>query len=182
MREKESGAPDGNSSSDPVSPSELESFRHAIEEARRTHDQQLTAFEDIDNKAWRLVQLNGIISTIYVSAVANALELLSFTVLSKVVIVLGLVFIGLSTILGIVGQRERSVKVGQSPESFESLRKNYPDEFTYLDETLCSYERWIGENEQKTTRNDFVVTIGKLSSLVGIGFITVGLLISVELL
>ena len=75
---------------------DIETYRHAIEEARRTLDQQLDAFNDVNDKAWRIVQLNGIIATIYIAAVANALNDLTFTRLPSALIAIGLVMMGIS--------------------------------------------------------------------------------------
>lgn len=73
---------------------DIETYRHAIEEARRTLDQQLEAFNDVADKAWRIVKLNGIIATIYVAAVANALDDLTFTLIQTIFIGFGLTFNG----------------------------------------------------------------------------------------
>ena len=129
--------------SDPDSTYDLETYRHALEEARRTWNQELAAFNDIAEKSWRLVRINGIVVTIYIAAMANALSNLVIGVRAGVIIGAGLLSLGISTYLALNGQQAEEVPVGQSTESFERVRKHDPEEIVYFVETLKSHEKGI---------------------------------------
>ncbi|WP_338756253.1 hypothetical protein V9T20_05860 [Halobacterium salinarum] len=153
---------------------DIESYRHALTEARRTLDQQLQAFNDVNEKAWRIVQLNGLIATVYVTAVANALDGLTFSVCSILLVALGLSSMGVSVLLASEGQKATTVNIGQSAEAFESLRSNDPPEIKYLYRTLEDYESWISQVNEKTEINGTTVNRAKRLSIIGVVFITVG--------
>ncbi|WP_226006037.1 hypothetical protein [Natrinema salinisoli] len=158
---------------------DIETYRHALEEARRTLDQQLEAFNDVTDKAWRIVQMNGIIATVYTAAVANALPELSFTYLSGIPIGLGLILLGVSVYLATEGQEAQTVTIGQSSDAFESLRATDPPEIAYLYETLKDYETWIDQVNEKTTTNGDTVNTAKRALIVGVVFIVIGTLLAV---
>jgi hypothetical protein len=153
---------------------DIESYRHALEEARRTLDQQLDAFNDVNEKAWRIVQLNGLIATVYVSAVANAMEGLTFSIRPIILIISGLTMMAASVFLAASGQEAKTVTIGQGPEAFESLRDNDPSEIAYLYETLKDYESWIDQVSGKTEKNGETVNIAKWLSILGVVFISGG--------
>ncbi|WP_147298772.1 MULTISPECIES: hypothetical protein [unclassified Haloferax] len=160
---------------------DIETYRHAIEDARRTHDQQLDAYNDIGEKAWRIVRLNGLVATIYVAAVANAFSGVTFPRCALLSVVLGFVSLLASTLFAMYGQQQRTVSVGQSPESFEMVRKHDPDEITYLYETLNGYEQWITDVRKKTSANGSAVNVAKSLFLTGVGLITIGTLLATVL-
>ena len=158
---------------------DIETYRHAIEEARRTLDQQLNAFNDVGEKAWRIVQLNGIVATIYISAIANALGSLQFTTLATGFIGGGLCALGLSAYLVVNGQDAQVVFIGQSTHSFAQVRKYDPPEIAYLYKTLESYECWIESVGEKTEQNGTAVNNGKYAFLIGVALITIGTVLAV---
>lgn len=157
---------------------DIEAYRQAIVDARRTLDQQLTAFNDIGEKAWRLVRLNGLIATVYVAAVANTFEDLAFTPITMTIIGFGGVFLGISTLLAMIGQREHSVPIGQSPDSLRSLRETDPTEIAYLYKTIESYEQWIDIVNKRTSSNARAVNWSKYVLLCGIMLIIAGTLLA----
>ncbi len=132
---------------------DLDAYRHALDEARRTIDQQLEAFNDVADKAWRIVQLNGIIATVYIAAAANALPELSITSPNDGIIVVGLTCLGMSVYLAAEGQEAQTVVIGQSSDEFESVRSSDPSEIAYLYNTLADYETWIDQVHTKTEYN-----------------------------
>ena len=157
---------------------DIETYRSAIEEARRTLDQQLQAFNDITNKAWRIVQLNGIVATIYVSAVVNAADILTFTLPAIILIGTGLILMSGSVLLAAEGQEAKKTTIGQGSDAFESVRKNDPKEIAYLYKTLEDYESWIDEVNSKTERNGSRVNCSKRLLILGVVFITIGTLVT----
>jgi len=42
-----------------------EARRHALDDARRVLDQELQSLNDITQKAWRVVQFNGLVATVF---------------------------------------------------------------------------------------------------------------------
>lgn len=158
---------------------DIESYRHAITEARRTLDQQLKAFNDVNGKAWRIVQLNGIIASVYIAAVANALDGLNFTPLPALILILGLVLLGLSAYFAATGQNVEKITIGQGSDAFESVRKNDPSEIAYLYKTLEDYEQWIVEANAKTDQNGKVVNRAKWLLIGGVVLITAGTVIAI---
>lgn len=160
---------------------DIATYRHALEEARRTLDQQLEAFNDIADKAWRIVQLNGIIATVYVAAVANALDDLTYTWMSVILVALGLVLMGISVYLAAEGQQAQTVTIGQSSDAFASIREHDPDEITYLYKTLADYEEWIDQVHEKTEANGDTVNSAKRLLIIGVVFITGGTIVAIVL-
>lgn len=167
--------------SDPDPAYDLETYRHALEEARRTWDQELDAFNDVAEKSWRLVRLNGIVATIYIAAVANAPSSLVIGAYAGILIGAGLLLLGISTYLVLDGQQAQEVPVGQSTETFEGVRKHDPDEIVYLIETLKSHEKGIEQVTEGTEQNAVSVNRAKLFFLIGVGLLTTGTLIAVVL-
>lgn len=172
---------EANQEENPKPAYDIETYQHAIEEARRTLDQQLEAFNDVNEKAWRIVRLNGIIATVYIAAIANALDGLRFTATPTVLITLGLLLLGISVYLATEGQEAQKVMIGQSDEAFESLRKNDPSEIAYLYKTLEDYEDWISTVHEKTERNGKTVNTAKRISLIGVIFLLCGTLSAIIL-
>lgn len=156
---------------------DIETYRHAIKEARRTHDQQLDAFNDVGEKGWRVVRLNGIFSAIYIAGIANALNGVGFGPWAKACIVVGFVCIGVSTATAMFGQRHRTVKLGLSPTAFERVREHEPPENIFLYYTLKDYESSIKDVNAKTEENGNAITISKVAFALGVGFITIGTLL-----
>jgi len=153
---------------------DVETYRHAIEEARRTLDQQLQAFNDVADKGWRIVQLNGIIATIYASAVVNSLSALNFSTKSLLSIFIGFFLMAVSIFLVISEQESHKIMIGQGTEAFRSMRENDPEEIVYLYETIKSYEKWIDDVGKKTKYNGRIIEAAKISLTVGVGFILTG--------
>lgn len=160
---------------------DIETYRHALEEARRTLNQQLEAFNDVAEKAWRIVQLNGIIATIYIAAVANALNDLRFTLLPTIIVGAGLVLMGISVYLATEGQEASRVTIGQDSDAFESVRENDPDEIVYLYKTLEDYETWIAEVHRKTKSNGETVNKSKRLLIVSVVLLTIGTVLAIGL-
>lgn len=158
---------------------DIETYRHAIEEARRTLDQQLQAFNDVADKGWRIVQLNGIIATVYASAVVNALNILDFSILTVGSILFGFLLMGISIFIVVSEQEGSKISIGQSPEAFESMRKNDPEEFEYLREVIKEYESSIKSVGEKTEYNSRIVTGAKILLTAGVGFLVSGTLLSI---
>lgn len=160
---------------------DVETYRHALQEARRTLDHQLKAFNDVNDKAWRIVQFNGIIATVYIAAVANAIGSLTLEPIPVGVIVAGLVSIGASAFLAAEGQKATKVTIGQSTDAFESLRENDPSEIAYLYKTLEDYEDWIDEVNEKTESNGSMINTAKWLMIIGVVLITSGTVLVIEL-
>lgn len=158
---------------------DIETYRHALTEARRTLDQQLNAFNDVNGKAWRIIQLNGIIATVYIAAVANALDGLDFTPIPASILILGLVLMGLSAYFAATGQDVEKITIGQGSDAFESVRENDPSEIAYLYKTLEDYEQWIKEANTKTDQNGEVVNRAKWLLIGGVVLITAGTVIAI---
>lgn len=157
---------------------DIETYRHAIQEARRTLDQQLKAFNDVNGKAWRIVQLNGIIATIYISAVANALGDLQLTLIPTGLLSLGLISMACSAYLAANGQDVRKVTIGQGTDAFESIRQTDPSEIEYLYKTLEDYEDWIEEVNRKSEQNGEIVNKSKWLLIGGVILITAGTILA----
>lgn len=160
---------------------DLETYRHAIEEARRSWDQLLAAYNDVAQKSWRIVRLNGIVATIYIAAIANALPNLEVRILTVGIIGAGLVSLAVSTYLAVIVQQTEDVSVGQGPEALERVREYDPDEITYLYETLRMYKEKIGEVANQTKQNGSTVNRAMSLSLIGVGLLTIGTLLAIVL-
>lgn len=171
---------EGETEDEPEPAYDIETYRHALQEARHTLDQQLQAFNDVNDKAWRIVQLNGIIATVYIAAVANALNSLAVDWMSAGVVTLGLIAMAVSVFLATEGQEATTVAIGQSSDAFRSLRKTDPDEITYLYTTLEDYESWIDEVNRKTEQNGETVNTAKRLLLIGVVLIISGTVLAID--
>ena len=167
---------------------DIETYRHAIEEARRTWDQHLDAYNDIAEKSWRIIRLNGIVVTIYIAAVANAISNLEVTLsgleidlVPVAIVVGGLASIGYSTAVALVKQQSEKVKLGQGPEAFESVREHKPKEIVYLHQTLETHSNGIKQVAEKTEENAVPVNRAYLFSIGGVGLLTIGTLLGIVL-
>lgn len=175
--ELSSGSDDAEESSTSELAYDIETYRRALEEARRTWDQQLDAFNDVAEKAWRVVRLNGLVATVYIAAIANAPPNISISTSTGLIIGSGLFLLAISTYLAVNGQQAQRVSVGQGTEAFTAVRKHDPAEIVYLYETLKDYEDGIEGVAEKTEQNGDTVNQAKFVFLIGVGFITAGTLL-----
>lgn len=166
---------------------DIETYRTALEEARRTFDHQLQAYNDVSEKAWRIFRLNTIGVSIYLALVANVLinqnSPIDLTATNEAigVSVLGLLMLAVSTYLVLNGQQAVKLYVGLGTDSFESVRKKDPSEIAYLYKTLQAYETAIEQAEKKTNTNGTTVNWAKGLSMVGITFLFLGAVLSAVL-
>ena len=107
-----------------------ESFRHALEEARRTFDHQITAYEDADEKSWRVLRFNGLVATVAVAGAVNAPPPFSGWELGT--FVFGVLLLGISTVLVFRGLPHNEVGLGASREFFDRVEEKNPKKCIYI--------------------------------------------------
>jgi type IV secretory pathway TrbF-like protein len=160
---------------------DIETYRHALQEARRSWDQHLDAYNDVAEKSWRIVRLNGIVVTIYIAAVASGLSRFESGIIGTTLFAAGLLSLAISTYLAARNQETEEVLLGQGPDAFERVRKYKPPEVVYLHATLEAHEDGIEQVAETTKENAVPVNRANLLSLIGIGLLTVGTLVAVVL-
>ena len=117
-----------------------ESFKHALEEARRTFDHQITAYEDADEKSWRVLRFNGLVATIAVAGAVNIPP--PFSILELGSFVAGIMVLGISTILVFRGLPHNEVGLGASREFLDRVGAKNPPEEVYLHWAINQYADW----------------------------------------
>jgi len=153
----------------------VETFRHAIEDARRTHEYQIEAYDDIDEKSWRVLRFNGVVATV---AVAGAVNLSPpFSTFVWVFALGGLGCLVYSTYLALDGQPENEITVGPSGDDFQTVVEKNPQEPVYLSWMVQNYADYTEEGVEKVEKNAEAVDRAKVFTIIGVGvLLTSGLL------
>ena len=149
-----------------------ESFKHALEEARRTFDHQITAYEDADEKSWRVLRFNGLVGTIAVAGAVNIPP--PFSIWELGAFVVGILLLGTSTVLVFRGLPHNEVGLGASREFLDRVGEKNPPEEVYLHWTINQYADWTELARKRTIENSSRVDLSKLLSLLGVGVLIVG--------
>ncbi|WP_125920003.1 hypothetical protein [Haloparvum sedimenti] len=157
-----------------------ESYKRALEDARLTHANQLEAYNDVNERAWRVVKLNGIISTILIAAITNSQNFIPTEGSLLLIFAIGGLLIIASTVLAMIGQRAKYVSLGPEPEFYQRVRELNSPEIEYLIGTLRGYEGWIEDIGEKTENNSTKVSCAMYLSLLGVGIILVGTIIHTQ--
>lgn len=156
---------------------DVDSYQHAIDDAQRTLNQQLVAFNDISEKSWRIVRFNLLISTLFIGIFTNISKSSSFQRINIILILFGSIGFILSTIIAIIGQTGKSVSIGINTKSFKSVRENDPREIVYLYMALEEYEKAIESTHKKTMQNRKCIQISKWLTLAGATFLSIGIVL-----
>lgn len=157
---------------------DAEAYEYAIQDARYTLDQQIHAFNEIGGKCWRLVRYNALIGTVFAAGSATYLQTATFTAFLKWVILIGFILLVVSTIIAVIGQQERSVKIGVAPSSFKQVRQHDPAQVVYLYRILEVYEESIEDVQYYTEKTAKAVRYSKILSLIGTGVLVIGTLVT----
>lgn len=158
---------------------EVGTFRQAMEDARRTHDEQLQAYSDIDDRNWRVLQFNGLIATIAIAGAVNVGENISPAAIS--LFFLGIALLTYSTYRLLHKTPVTEVTLGPSDNDLGKISEKNPAEGVYLDWMIGLYSEWTKSVENATRENSANVDLAKLLSVVGTGLMISGGLIHVTI-
>lgn len=126
--------------------------RHAIEDARRSLDEQLQEVNDISLKSWRAIKFNGLILTI-VASISPFGPFEAPAGLPSVVMGIVVVVMVISTYLSLKIQRPNQVYNGPDTENFEKVCEDDFSEGEYLSSALQGYYTAIRQVQQLNEDN-----------------------------
>ena len=150
----------------------VDTFKQALEDARRTHDQQLEAYNDIDEKGWRVLRFNGIVATV---AMAGAVSIENNPSVCAVVLFLGGIgLLSWSTYRIMYKQPIKEVTLGPSTEDLENIMSKNPKEGVYLEWMTKRYAEWSDIVTVAVEENSANVDLAKLLSVLGTAFMLGG--------
>lgn len=178
MPEKENtNSEEGTNSWEDRNPEEynLETFRQAIEDVRRTHAYQIEAYDDIDEKSWRILQFDGVVATVATAGIVNLQPPFPWYVWS--LSLGGFAGLAISTYLALDGQPENRITVGPGTNDFQKVNSMNPEEAVYLSWMVRNYTKYFEEGVEKVERNAEAIDRAKVFSIISVGLLlTSGLL------
>lgn len=156
-----------------------ETFYRMLEDARRTHREQLQAYNDVDDKRWRVLQFNGIIATVAMAGVVNLSE--GIPVLVLVLIGVGALCLGVSTYYLLKGSPNQTAILGPSREKMTEIADMNPSPPVYCHWMTKQYLNWANTMEMRVNENSSIIDCAKYLSMSGVGCMISGALAFVTL-
>jgi len=155
----------------------VNTFREALEDARRTHDQQLQAYNDVNDRNWRVLRFNGIIATVSVAAAASVSS--DIEIQTAIVLLTGTLFLSYSSYRLIYKTPVTKVTLGPSKGDLKTVSDKNPPESVYLDWMVGLYSEWTESVKAATKKNSDNIELAKLLSVVGTALLIGGGLLHV---
>lgn len=147
----------------------LETFRQAIEDARRAHAYQIEAYDDIDEKSWRILQFDGVVATVATAGVVNLQPPFPWYVWSLALG--GFAGLAISTYLALDGQPENRITVGPDTNDFQKVNSMNPQEAVYLSWMVQNYTKYLEEGVVKVEKNAEAIDRAKVFSIISVGLL-----------
>jgi len=153
--------------------------QHALEDARRTLDEQLVSVNDISRKGWRVLQFNGLVATVAVALLPTVFsdEELGLPLIGLFSTAIGLFVI--STVVAYRIQHPQNVVNGPGTDVYRHVSDyNYPEN-QYLREILERYSTGIDTVRETTKNNSDQLQIAVITSAVGLIVLLLFILVSI---
>lgn len=153
----------------------------ALEDARRTLDEQLVSVNDISRKGWRVLQFNGLVATVAVALLPTVLsnEELGVTLIGLFSVAIGLFVV--STVIAYRIQHPQNVVNGPGTDVYRHVSDyDYPEN-QYLREILERYATGIDTVRETTKSNSNQLQIAVITSAVGLIVLLLFILVSVTI-
>lgn len=133
---------------------DLETLRTVQQDINQTLERHLQALPAISNKALQIIRLNGIILTILL-AVSSQVE--NIEIYLNLLTGIGLVSLGLSTIVALVGYRSVEATIGLGANDIEFILRTKMKEEEYLKRSISDTARWVEQAERKNAKMSRIV-------------------------
>lgn len=165
---------DGSSSTGDVSPPATydTALQMGREDTLFAFNEHLRIFEEESAKAGRIAQLDGVVLTIFLSALLATNE--GYSNLINEAHYAGVLFLSLGFLLGMAGQISFKVPVGISKVGINELLDQRPRDTEYMEWSLRQYRDWISRVQKKAMWRANIVKASAAVSVIGLLFILTG--------
>jgi hypothetical protein len=154
-----------------------EARRHALEDARRVLDHELTSLNDITQKSWRIVQFNGLVATVFAALVPIQAGLSQLTLIPGLVLSVAALLLGHSTYTAFQTQERESVRTGPETDMYRALSDHKYEEDEYLSHALRIHADGIDAIQPTTEDKSEDVDKALLTSILGVIILVAGALL-----
>ena len=151
-----------------------EARRHALDDARRVLDQELQSLNDITQKAWRVVQFNGLVATVFASLVPTQSSLTQITPISGFLLGGAVISLGYSTYRAFQTQQRESISTGPETDMFRAVAKHDYDEVDYLSRAINIHSDCFDKVQSKTEDKSEDVDNALITSILGVILLVAG--------
>ncbi|WP_157745997.1 hypothetical protein [Halorubrum trapanicum] len=152
----------------PSTPSEIRTYRRALEDARDTLGELYQSISILEQKGWRVVRINLIITTIVLSALTTSGALVSIRLIPLTLLFLSTLFLSVSTGWGFAMQKRRSAELGVGSEMLNIAAEGSHHEHDYLSRALDMYLESIKTAKQRNGRMATYLDAAIYTSIVGV--------------
>lgn len=152
----------------------LEARRHALEDARRVLDQELQSLNDITRKAWRVVQFNGLVATVFAALVPTQSSLTQITPISGILLAGAVISLGYSTYKAFQTQQRESISTGPETDMFRAVAEHDYDEDDYLSRAINIHSDCFDKVQSKTENKSEDVDNALITSILGVILLVAG--------
>lgn len=154
-----------------------EARQHALEDARRVLDHEFQSLNDITQKAWRVVQFNGLVATVFAALVPTRSGLTQIGPISGVFLVGAIIALGYSTYTAYRTQERESVNTGPETKMYRAVANYSYDEDDYLSHSLKIHASCLDSLQPSTEEKSEDVDKALLTSILGVILLVVGSLL-----
>jgi len=127
-----------------------EARRHALDDARRVLDQELQSLNDITQKAWRVVQFNGLVATVFAKPRTHPIQSNSDNTTLRNPTRRAVISLGYSTYRAFQTQQRESISTGPETDMFRAVAKHNYDEVDYLSRAINIHSDCFDKVQSKT--------------------------------
>lgn len=154
---------------------DLQTLRHVCGEAKTSIDNQIEKIHQEEKKASSITRLNLLLIGVLVSGVSLGIhtEGLLIDQLLNTHLVLGVVFLVLSTVGASMAYISTEFTTGISDEGVHDVLADRPDESEYLRDLARYYETWLDKNHKAHRLNTYLITWSMIFSIWGL-FLSLG--------
>jgi hypothetical protein len=157
-----------NEQDSPSTPSEIRTYRRALEDGRDTLRELYQSISTLEQKGWRVVRINLIITTIVLSVLSASGALLNIRIESLILLLLSIFVLSISTGWGFVMQKRRSAGLGAGSEMLHIAADGSHHEHDYLSRALDIYIESIEVAKRRNRKMAIYLDAAIYTSVVGV--------------
>lgn len=173
------GTGDNNANEELTRAHDVEALRLTQKETRAVLDHQIQTFNDIDDKATRTSRLDAILLGLILTAASFLAQSDTFDVTPYLnnASALGIALLIMSFIFAILTFTTTNIETGTGPYDIQRLIDTRYTEKEWLILLLRSEAAWMKENERKQSLNGTLLSISHGSLILGVVFLSAGVLL-----
>ena len=173
------GTGDNNANEEPIRDHNVEALRLTQKETRAVLDHQIQTFNDIVTKAARTSRLDAILLGLILTAASFLGQSDTFDVTPYLnnASALGIALLIMSFIFAILTFTTTIIETGTGPNDIQRLIDTRYTEKEWLILLLRSEAAWMKENERKQSLNGTLLSISHGALILGIVFLSAGVLL-----